>query len=304
MPDINKPIWMDTNYQVSSAQSPYEYSIELKTGNQIEINNVTQDEIITVFNGKAWVRPGDGYINININKVAQNYLYSDLPDLSQISATTSYTQNYAYRKFYLVNNVGATVQTYNFLLDWSYDTTAVTTSNLSHPINGHGTANMLFLSTVFNSSQKVVTTISTTPGSGYDNTHCGDYAIYYLNKYGGWDSFLVEGKVTRTDNYNKLNISRSYNNTTLEFNKLTYNNDITQTYQIVTGWLTDSQSAVLADNLLPSTKMYLHDIVGGKFYPVLCTDQNGVFKTYKNQGRKLVSYTINLECSQAKQRIG
>lgn len=299
------PIWKDTYYQVSSANSPYEYSIEMKTGRQIVVNGVTQDEVQTVFNGKAWVRPGDTVLNINVNKVAQDYLYSDLPDLRNINVTTTYENKYACRQFYLVSSAGVTAQTYNFLLDWSYENTSINpNTNLSRPINGHGATNMLYLSTVFNSSQKVVTTIRVSAGSGYDNTHCGNYAIYYLNRYGGWDSFLIEGTGLKVDKYKRYQMGLAYDNTTLDFQKRTYNTEITETYKLNTGWLTDAQSQVLAKHLLSTNQAFLHNLSTGEIMPILSTDGTATYKTFKTNGRKRVNYTINVECSQTKHIVG
>ena len=302
---VNAPIWKDTSYAVSSASSPYSYTINLKTGNQITVNNVTVDEVVSVFSGKAWVRPGDEYLYINVNKVAQDYLYSDLPDLRNISSSTTYENKYAYRQFYLVNSAGTTVETYNFLLDWSYSNTGVTANtSLSCPINGHGATNMLYLSTVFNSSQKVVTTIRVSAGSGYDSTHCGQYAIYYLNRFGGWDSFLIEGNSQKIDKYKRYQIGKAYDNTTLDFQKRTYNNEITETYKLTTGWLTDAQSQVLAKHLLSTNQAYLHNLSTGEIMPILATEGTATYKTFKTNGRKRVNYTINVECSQTKHIVG
>jgi len=305
---VNAPIWKDTFKAIPSGSSPYEYSINLKTGRQVTsvINGVTSttDEIITVFSGKAWVRPGEPDILININKVAQNYLYSDLPDLRTIVSSTTYENKYAYRQFYLVHG-GNTVETYNFLMDWSYVNTGVTANtSMSMPINGHGAPNMIFLSTLFNSEQKVVTTLSISGGSSYDTTHCGSYAVYYLNRYGGWDSFLIEGQVVKTDKYKRYQMKQSYDNTTLTPAKKTYNNEITETYKLVTGWLSDSESDILAEHLLSTNNAYLHNLVTGDILPINVTDASAQYKTYKNQGRKKVNYTINVEGSQTKNIVG
>lgn len=302
---VNAPIWKDTNYAVTYSASPYTYTIDLKTGNQITAGTQVTDEVITVFSGKAWVRPGEEYLYININKIAQDYLYSDLPDLRNINSETTYENKYAYRQFYLVDSAGTTVETFNFLLDWSYENTGVTANtSMSCPINGHGAPNMFGLSTLFNSSQKVVTTISPSGGSSYDSTHCGDYALYYLNKLGGWDSFLIEGNVVKTDKYKRYQMGLAYDNNTLDFQKRTYNNEITDTYKLSTGWLTDSQSDTLAKHLLSTNQAYLHNLVTGAIMPVVLTDASATYKTYKTNGRKKVNYTINVECSQTKHIVG
>lgn len=302
----NVPAWKNTDCLISSGYSPYTYSINLKTGNQITVNGVATEEIITVFSGKAWVRPGEGYIKININRIAQNYLYSDLPDLNSVTGTVTYENKYAYRDFYLVNSANTTVSAYTFLLDYSYeDVDFSTTHSMSEPINGHGMPGMLFLSTQFNaSSHKVITTVSVSAGSSYDTTHCGQYALYYLNVHGGWDSFLIEGNVTRNDVYTKYQMNHSFDNTTLEFQKRTYNNEITTNYELHTGWLSDTEAEILSRNLVPSNMMYLHDLVNDKIYPVNCKDNNAIYKTFKNQGHKRFNYTINVECAQNKLNIG
>ena len=299
---VTAPVWKDTNYIVNSGVSPYTYSIKLKTGRQIIVNEVPQDEILTVYSGKAWVRPGDSTLEMNVNKVAQNYLSSDLPDLRSITATTQYVNAEACRQFYFANSAGTTVETYNFLLNYSYkDLDLTTNQNLSEPVNGHGTPGMLFLSTIFSaSSQNVVTTLSISGSSGYDETHCGDFALYYLNVHGGWDSYLIEGNGMKTDNYTLHQMSKSYSNSSIDFGKRTYNNEITSSFQLYTGWLKDDEAERLVRNLLSSTKVYLHDLVKNEFYPVWIKDTLATYKTFKNQGHKRVNYQINVETSQSK----
>lgn len=299
------PIWKDTTYQASSGNSPFEYTIDLKTGRQITVNGVTSDEILTVFHGKAWLRPGDNYIYVNINKICQDYLTSSLPDLRNINATTTYTHPEAFRPFYLKDSGGTTINTYNFLLDWSYkDKTLTSDTNLSNPVNGHGCPNMFFLSTKYvNSSQSVVTTISVSPSSGYDNTHCGRYALYYLSRSGGWCSYLFEGNAVKSDKYNRYNIAVPYNTGTLEFGKKTYHNEITTNYLLYTGWMTDEESANFAENVIGTNMAYLHDLETNEIMPVLSVDGTANYKTFKNQGRKPYSYSVNFECSQTKHNI-
>ena len=297
---VNAPIWKDTFYNVSYVNSPYEYSIVMKDEQVIGSTAVTN--YVTVFNGKAWARPGDEYIRININKIAQDYLYSDLPDLRNITSATTYDNKYAVRQFYLVSN-NTTAETFNFLLDWSYENTGITAGSLSAPINNHFVPGMFLLSTSINSSLNVTTSIIISRGSS-SSTTCGRYALYYLNRYGGWDCFLIEGEVVKTDTYKRYQIGRAYDNTTLDFQKRTYDNEITDKYKLVTGWLSDSESKILAKHLLSSNQVYLHDLVNGDIMPVNITDNNATYKTYKNTGRKRVNYTVNVECSQIKHIIG
>lgn len=295
MATYNAPVWKNTTKAIASGQSPYTYSIAVQEG----------ASAITVFNGKAWVRPGEGYLYININSIAQNYLTSDLPDLRNVTATTTYVNSLACRQFYLMNSANTVTDTYNFLLDYSYDDIDMTADRvLSEPVNGHGTNGMIFLNTVFSaSSLSVRTTLSLSPGSSFDSTHCGEFALYYLNVHGGWDSFLFEGNVTKTDTYKRYQTNASFDNTTLDFQNRTYNNVITGSWKLSSGWLTDAQSEIFARNLLSTSKAYLHDLKANKFYPVNIKDSSATYKTYNNQGKKRVSYQITVDAAQNKVKI-
>lgn len=133
----------------------------------------------------------------------------------------------------------------------------------------------------------------------YDCNYCGDYALYYLNSHGGWDSFLIEGKVQKTDNITQYKYSKSFNNTTIEYESGRYISEIATKYVCYTSWLTDAQSANLAKNLLSSNKVYLHDLVNNKIIPVIIENTTIDYKKYFNE-RQMISYKINLVESQTK----
>lgn len=136
----------------------------------------------------------------------------------------------------------------------------------------------------------------------YDMTHCGGGAFIYRNRFGGWDSFLLEGNISKTDNYTKLNyktkgiynsnISNGYN-----YNeKRTSDVDIDTTYEAYTGWLTDDEAERLVFHLASSPKVYFQDLVNpsSDLIPVRMTLANAEYKKFRN-GRRLVNYTILFE---------
>lgn len=135
----------------------------------------------------------------------------------------------------------------------------------------------------------------------YDVRYCGDMALYYLNSKGGWDAFLIEGNIKKTDNYSIYEYNKSFNNNTINFERDRYLNEIETEYELHTGWLTDSQAANLTKNLLGSNKVYAHNLVENKIFPVVITNSSAEYKTYKNE-QKLISYTINIVESQGKVR--
>ena len=307
------PIWKDTFYTVPATASPYTYSI------------VCDGE--TIFKGRAWAPPynnsnnipdaQDNNINIGINRIAQDYLYMDFPDLSQVPATghTGFAHTGASRTFYVYDEYNTLRQSYSFVLNWSYKT-ARSSTILSDVINGHGTNGMYYFSTTSNlaiGEESIVTTVSKNPddviiGSNpitrYDGNYCGEGALYYLDRNCGWCSFLIEGNITRRDEYTRNSITRSYNNTTLDRGKTIYNSIITPKWELHTTFMPDNESKKLAFNLFSANQVYFHDLREDRIYPVVISDTAVEYKTVKNQGRKWAQYTINVTAAQNQLNLG
>lgn len=276
---VISPIWKDVSY--TSSTTPLKYSIYIDN--------------MEIFNGIAYARPNTDYVVFNINKICQNWLGSVLPDIRTYTGT--YTHENAFRTFVLKDESGNTLETYKFLYDWSYDDYFTgQTCSLNRDINGKNAYGQVMFQTNFNTSA-VTTTVTRAAG----NT-CGEYALYYLNRYGGWDSFLIEGNVVKKDSYEKYYTNKSFNNTSLDFERKVYNNQITTSYELITGWLTDAQSNNLAFNLLPSNAAYLHDLVKDEIKPIVITNSETEYKKYRN-GKKLCNYKITVENSQSTQNI-
>ena len=135
----------------------------------------------------------------------------------------------------------------------------------------------------------------------YDCSYCGDYGVYYVNKYGGWNSFLFEGKCKRTDNLTDYKYDRSVNNQTINFEENRYMVEIKQTYQLTTGWLSDDEAERLASDLLPTTKLYLHNLLTNEIMPAIITNSTAEFKKFKDN-KKFVQYTVSVQASQTRIR--
>ena len=136
----------------------------------------------------------------------------------------------------------------------------------------------------------------------YDVNYCGEAALYYRNCKGGYDAFLIEGRCTRTDKFTQSDIYKAYSNTTLEFGRNRFLTEITPSWKLVTGYLSDEEAERLANNLFPSTQVWFHNLVDNTIHPVVITDASVDHKTYDNQGNKLVAYDINIEYSQPEER--
>lgn len=289
-------IWKDTYFSISASASPFSYSIT--TGGE------------TIFNGKAFVAPQEQTIKIKVNEICKDYLTMDRPNLTPPGINiTQKIHTEATRTFEVNDSIGNTLSSYTFTMDWSYAVDGYSANTVvSRPINYHAKDGMTLLKSTYQESNgRIYTQTTRKPDSfGYHNDYCanGDWAFYYLNSFGGWDSFLIEGVVRRKDEFNRLTISTPYDNTTLDWGKRTYNNQITPSWEATTGYLTDTESEILAKNLLRSNQVYLHHISTGEIWPVLLTDSTIEHKTFKNNGRRFITYTINAEASHTEQNVG
>ena len=284
------PIWQDI-YYTSTTYTMLEYVI-----------NRTDQTVI--YAGRAYQRPGGTGISINISKICQDYIKDTFNgvDFRNLTGTT-YVHPEAYVEFELrTRNGGTLLATYGFVYDWSYETWNGSARTVSNPINNHYVQGMYSFDSQIRISQTTQKPELATAISVYGPGNCcGEVALYYKNRKGGWDSFLIEGNVTKKDEYTKYTYNRSFNNNTLEFENGTYHSQIITNYVLNTGWLTDQESDNLAFNLLSSNEVYLHNLLSDKVYPVVIKDNSATYKTYKNNSRKLVNYQINVEESQRKE---
>lgn len=297
MPTLyTNPIWKDTYYTSSAASARYRIVMDGET----------------IFSGKAVKYPDADNLEINLNKVCRNYLGTDiLPLVTSLPTSSSVVTNFDAQKTFNLYVGDANVADYRFYQDWSYSTKKSVTGssiNVSEPVNGHFVPGMLKLRTVRTStsgSSEVRTSGNAGASSGLGYTtkvDCARYALYYLNSYGGWDSFVIEGAAKRKDAFDSFTTDRVYKNTTKEFEYNKYVNEIKTSYELNTGYLTDEQGDNLAKNLFGSVKVYLHDIPGGRVVPVVVDDKSVTYQTYQTNGRKMVQYKIQVTESQSKLR--
>ena len=97
---------------------------------------------------------------------------------------------------------------------------------------------------------------------------CAKYAIYYLNPLGGWDQLLIEGKVVKTIKLENKTFKRNFDNNTNEFENKHYLKNLTTSYKLTTGYLTDAQAKLMPNLIffttLPSISNWSHPPSGFK----------------------------------------
>jgi hypothetical protein len=126
-------------------------------------------------------------------------------------------------------------------------------------------------------------------------TSCNTHALYYVNAYGGWDFLLMQGRSTETDSYTRHEHKREYDNRDV-MNRGTKNylNEIKKSFVLQTGWLIGNEASRI-HHLLGSTEVYMFEIQTQRMIPVTITDNSCKYKTFQNEGGKLVEYEINVK---------
>ena len=244
---------------------------------------------------------------------------------------------------------GVVDSTFKYCNDWSrFEKRYDYTRSLNDPINGKGCDNMIIPFCVYYDDAATFTITDTekngnvnirtlsTPSTpfvmrtdifydtkkleykqgdevifSYDMDHCGLGAFIYRNRFGGWDSFLIEGNIIKTDNYTKLNYrTKGEYNQMYDFRSSKYmdekhtdNVSINTTFEAYTGWLSDEEAERLVFHLLSSPIVYFQDLnkenqVFDTDYlsliPVRLTASSAEYKKFRN-GRRLVNYSIKFE---------
>lgn len=258
-----------------------------------------------IFQGRAYKRPNADTNDIKLNKIFENYLSNYINDLLN-SGETEDTGVNASKVFQIMkldsDGTETLIDEYTILYDWSYDFRfRGQDTDLSRPINGRYVAGMYKMNTSVNGQSGTVTN-SLTEGNYNVLADCGEYALYYLNAYGGWDALLIDGTVIKKSTITQYTTDRNINNSRIEFEQMKYINEIQDAYEINTGFLTDEQAANLSKNLIPSKEVYLHFLNKDKLIPVLITDTNVTYQTYQTNNLQMPQYKINVKESQIKLR--
>lgn len=258
-----------------------------------------------LFQGRSYKRPNADYNVIKVNKIFENYLSNSILSLLNDTENMAAVNTEACKVFQVYkiedDDTETLVEEYNVLYDWSYSNEYRTDRVmyvLSEPINGKYATGMLMPKTTV-----VHTNVTNSLRSGnYDILACGDYALYYLNAMGGFDALLIEGAVVKKSTVTQYTTDKNVNNKIIDFEQQKYINEIQDSYELNTGFLTDNQAEILSKNLIPSKEVYLHNLKTDKIIPVLITDTNVTFQTYATNGLQMPQYKINVKESMIKLR--
>ena len=280
------PIWND--YTVSSTSDFLEYHI---------YNN---GELI--YGGKAYAYPNSN-IQFTVNDVCSNYLGNGILFQAGVHQIPDYAKTFTIQT---TDGVSYNVGFYN---SWAYENSnflsepiytrldprqwlPVSVLTGSVTINGttysgsNGYTVMTSLANYLCGSNIVVTS----NGKTYVYTVCeGDYALYYANRFGGWDTLLCNSASRKTDNINRF----SYKKITGE--KRNYQTNVTPTWNLKTFPMFQNEGEKMF-NLLESNYVYLHNLKTNEIVPVIIKNSNCDYLNNYNNKRP---YTYDIQVEEA-----
>lgn len=294
-----------------------------QNADKIEYQIFVDDEDEPIYSGYAYRYPdSEDNLVIDLNDILSDYLTNHIKFTGSLQEMPGFL-----RKFTIRSSVGSGYKIVNVYNAWEKPKTPILNDPISNVvdsrqyyfinfIDGYGNLSLYRDGVLLGSLGKIGSGVYVAPkvvldcgeSYKYDIRQNGDivgeidfvymdtnknYALYYVNAYGGWDSLAIRGNVTQTDNMQ----SQTYKNKTN--GKVKYLNTITPTWQLYTDDMNDGSKM---HHLLESTEVYLHNLETDEIVPVVITDSNCVYKTYANQGNTRFNYTINVEASNYKIR--
>lgn len=236
-----------------------------------------------IMSGISIPKPGEINARVNVSRLVEDNVFHSAPSFN---TGVTVTHDDAVKVF----SVNGT--SFEFIWDWSFIPREFNTNTVfNYPIKNKYGHNQLTFSTNLVNGQLKTTTQSV-------GNECGEYALYYLNRYGGWDSFLFEGRCKRKDDVSALTLTQEYdNNNTTAFGLTNYYSTITPKWELNTGRLTDNQSESFAFNVIPSPMVYLHNLVDNTIFPVVITNNEAEYKQKTRQERHN-NFVLNVTASQ------
>lgn len=175
----------------------------------------------------------------------------------------------------------------------SNDFNADFNADFSRSVRSAGSGTAVFLPDAWDNVSKITVGNSTWEVV----TDCAEYALYYVNAYGGWDSLLIEGNTLEADTLKRYTREMVYDNRDIQNRGIdNYVNEVTKGFTFHTGWLLGDQGKRM-HHLINSTDVYLYDIANEQMIPVTIPMTSCEYRTRKNQGR-LVDYTIQVQIAQ------
>ena len=126
---------------------------------------------------------------------------------------------------------------------------------------------------------------------------CPEYLLYYKNPFGGYDHLVLLGKCRRNRAGERDTFVADYDNRYKQREEWTFQNQVTESYTLNTGFLTDEQSERMP-YLLDSPEVYLVYLgAATTFIPVKIATDSYQVKRF-GRGESMVNYQFDVEVTQ------
>lgn len=318
------PIWKDTYARYGVSEALVRVRLDDPAGQVIHVGRVYRkpsvgsvelrlNDIVRPYLFELWPSiPGGSYYDASASLERTVYVTFSNPTTGADYATQSYSFQYDW-SYDIINAAGSnrpqkswpiinrisrnqpilwtTLAVSNLRAELYYDGTYGTEMDFAAAAQNNGTASMKIdgFSSIFDELRIVGN------NTRYDFQivdGCYRYALYYVNAYGGWDTLLIEGKGIKTDTYARKTAKKTYDNSvTFNAGDLVYKNEITRSWELHTGWLTDEEAGRM-HHLLGSTLAMLYDMETLDFIPVTIQNSDCIYKEFATNGHRMASYTI------------
>ena len=319
------PIWKD-------------YTVDLGTtdGQAFTVYDGADNTGTAIYSGKAYIKPGASHAYVKINDICKDYIYQEFKDaavpirktFSIYAASTKKDEvefflcyDMTYGTLFALEMLANTPITGRIQVGTPIPITKYSKQSLATKLEFSGSTETITATTavrnyLYTPTSTALSEVHIYPDGmsqqGFYVTvvpKCHRYQLYYQNMLGGIDCLVIEGKASQKDGYKRTTINKTYDNSVMlaygddyairNAGKAVVANDITRTWELHTGWLTDVEAGRMG-NLLGSPLVYLYDCETLTFYPVTVTNGDCPYKQYRNDG--MIDYTINVELAETLKR--
>lgn len=133
-----------------------------------------------------------------------------------------------------------------------------------------------------------------------DRGRCRDYALYYVNAYGGWDALPLFGNEVQS--YKRHDYGIDYDNTKQSaIGRVDYVNEVDTRFALKTGMLTELGASRM-HHLVGTNLAAIHELATGRILPVTIVTDSVTMKTYRSEGRTPIAYDLEVAVAQDRQR--
>jgi hypothetical protein len=131
---------------------------------------------------------------------------------------------------------------------------------------------------------------------------CARYSLLYKNPYGGYDQLLIEGAAHLKRSVVRDTFKADYDNTEAMRETWDFQNEVTRTYEMNTGLLTEDESSRMPF-LLDSPDVYLNDLTAPSvFIPALIVTDSYAFQDVNQRGARMRNHTFEIQVAQNEYR--